>query len=496
MARETGIETLSYAVRPVVVLHHFGAVSLVLGLLSLVPLLFIFIAQEWQHVVPYGLTTASLLLAGGLLSRLPVGGDIQRNEALVVVVLVFVVASLAFALAMAGRDLPFIDAWFEAVSGITTTGLSTIRDIESGPRSVIFTAAWLQWVGGLGIMVLGFALLFGQGINAKRLAGVLDEQTSLIGGTRAHARIVISVYLVLTLAGIAAIRLAGADGYDAVVLGLAAVSTGGYAPYNTSLAGLDGAIQATTLALACGGALGMTLYYRLWRRDWRRSLLDSELHALWLSAAAISAGVAWSLWQVGYGGWGACLRAAGLTALSAQTTSGFAVLPVASLDAPAKLLLVLGMLVGGGIGSTAGGIKLLRALVLMHLIHWWIRQSRLPQHAEHPLRFLGRNWTDAQLVELLLVVLLYLLTVAASWLVFLWYGYAPMDALFEVVSATGTVGLSTGVTGPELAAPLKLVLCLDMLLGRLEFLAVLVFAAPRTWFGPRLAIASNYGNSE
>jgi len=132
----------------------------------------------------------------------------------------------------------------------------------------------------------------------------------------------------------------------------------------------------------------------------------------------------------------------------------------------------------------------------MHLIHWWIRQSRLPQHAEHPLRFLGRNWTDAQLVELLLVVLLYLLTVAASWLVFLWYGYAPMDALFEVVSATGTVGLSTGVTGPELAAPLKLVLCLDMLLGRLEFLAVLVFAAPRTWFGPRLAIASNYGNSE
>lgn len=488
MARGSGIETLSYAVRPRVVLHHFGAVTLVLALLSLAPLLFTLIAGEWHNVIPYGLTTAALTLAGGLLRRLPGGGDIQRNEALVVVVMIFVVASLAFALAMTGRDLPFIDAWFEAVSGITTTGLSTIHDIESSPKSVIFTAAWLQWIGGLGIMVLGFALLFGQGINAKRLAGVLDEEASLIGGTRAHARIVITVYLALTLAGIAAIRLAGAGWFDAIALGLAAVSTGGYTPYNASLAGLAGAIQTATLALACGGALAMTLYYRLWKRDWRRSLLDPELHALWLATAVISAAVAWSLWQGGYGNWAASLRTAVLTALSAQTTSGFAVLPVATLDDPSKLLLVLGMLVGGGIGSTAGGIKLLRALVVLHLIRWWIRQSRLPQHAQSPPRFLGRAWTDAQLVELLLVVLLFLLTVAASWLVFLCYGFAPMDALFEVVSATGTVGLSTGVTAPDLATPLKLVLGLDMLLGRLEILAVLVFAAPRTWFGPRLAV--------
>lgn len=487
MSGDSGIEMLSHAVRPRFVLRHFGAVTLVLALFSLAPLLVTLIGREWHHIIPYGLVTVTLLVTGGLLARLPATGDIQRNEALVVVVLVFFVASLATALAMTGRDLPFVDAWFEAVSGITTTGLSTIPDIEHEPDSVIFTAAWLQWLGGLGIMVLGFALLFGQGINARRLTGVLDPGTSLVAGTRAHARLVIGMYGGLTLAGITALHLAGAGWFDAIVLGLAAVSTGGYAPYNASLAGLTGAIQATTLAIACSGALAMPLYYRLWQGDWRRSLLDPELHALWLSAGIVSAGIAWSLWHSGYGSWHASLHTALLTGLSAQTTSGFAVMPVAALDATSRLLLIFGMLIGGGIGSTAGGIKLLRALVIVALIRWWIRQTRLSPHAQAPLRFLDRSWTNAQLVELLLVVLLYLLTIAASWLVFLGYGYPPLDALFEVVSATGTVGLSTGVTAPDMATPLKLVLGLDMLLGRLEFLAVLVFLAPRTWFGPRLA---------
>jgi trk system potassium uptake protein TrkH len=146
------------------------------------------------------------------------------------------------------------------------------------------------------------------------------------------------------------------------------------------------------------------------------------------------------------------------------------------------------MLAGGGVGSTAGCIKLLRVLILLSLIRRLVMRSRLLDHAVAPMKLLGRNWSDEALLGMLLLVLLHLLVVGLSWLAFLPYGYDPLDALFEVVSATGTVGLSTGITTASLPLPLQLTLIADMLLGRLEILALLVFLAPGTWLGRRRGI--------
>jgi trk system potassium uptake protein TrkH len=488
MELDKSLAPVSYAVRPTVVARYFGSLCLLLALSGLIPLVFALLVQDWPYAVRHALTCAGLGTLGWLLGSRRAHVEVQRNEALVIVVLAFLAAAVAFALPMMHRGLPFASALFESVSGITTTGLTTIADVEALAPSVLFTAAWLQWIGGLGIMVLGFALLFGQGVNAMRLAGVLTEQSDMLGGTRAHGRIVLAVYLSLTLIGVLLLRLTGLDWFGSVTLGLAAISTGGYSPYNASIGGLSGISQSAVMALSVAGAFSMLLYYRLWRREWRVVLADPELRALWLFAILVAAGLTLTLWQSGRMSSGGALQAGVVTALSAQSTTGFSTVPISSLDTTSKLLLIFSMLAGGGVGSTAGGIKLLRVLILLSLIRRLVMRSRLLDHAVAPMKLLGRNWSDEALLGMLLLVLLHLLVVGLSWLAFLPYGYDPLDALFEVVSATGTVGLSTGITTASLPLPLQLTLIADMLLGRLEILALLVFLAPGTWLGRRRGI--------
>ncbi|WP_051906416.1 potassium transporter TrkG [Methylomarinum vadi] len=167
--------------------------------------------------------------------------------------------------------------------------------------------------------------------------------------------------------------------------------------------------------------------------------------------------------------------------LSAQTTTGFANVDVAALDNASKLSLIFSMLVGGSIGSTAGGIKILRLLIVLRLLQFFIQRTALPAHAVLE-RQLSNDKLEADEIErVLMLILIFAGTVFGSWLPFLIMGYDPLDALFEVVSACSTTGLSTGISSPHLEAGLKWVLIIDMLLGRVEFLAFLLFMYPRTW---------------
>jgi trk system potassium uptake protein TrkH len=142
------------------------------------------------------------------------------------------------------------------------------------------------------------------------------------------------------------------------------------------------------------------------------------------------------------------------------------------------------MATGGGVGSTAGGIKLLRLLILIRMIQLAVMRVQLPRHAVVEPAIGGRTLDGLQIEHALVLILLFLLLVLGSWMVFLVAGYPALDALFEVVSATATVGLSVGITGPDLDPGLKLILTLNMLAGRLEIIALLVLLFPGTWYKP------------
>ena len=480
-------ESLSYAVRPMVVGLYVGQLLVLVGLLSVPPLVFAFINGEYTHAAGYAAAIAAMLAAGLLLQRGPRPKDIQLNEALVVVATIFLLVPLVMAVPMMSAGIGFLDALFEAVSGITTTGLSTLASVEDKPASLLFTAAWLQWLGGIGIMVLSFTLLFGQSASAKRLSGVLNSQEGILGGTRAYAVVVMRAYLALTALGIAALWLAGAGVFPAITLTLSSVSTGGFAPFDASLGGMTATVQSLVIALCVAGAICIPLFSQAVRGNGRDLLRDPELHALLIAGLVVGALLALGHWSQAAATGRHTLDLL-LTAFSAQTTAGFSVVPVQTMDPFSKAVLIVSMFVGGSVGSSAGGIKLLRLLVLIKLIRLIILKTRLTPHASMQAPIAGRTWSDDELVRILAVIGLFAAVVAASWLPFLWYGYDPLDALFEVVSATGTVGLSTGISGLALPPALKGLLCLDMLLGRLEILPLLVFLAPRTWIGRRRPI--------
>lgn len=477
---------LRYAVRFRVVFKYFGQLCLVLAALSMLPLLVALIFGESGICLRYGVVVAGLTLLGAALSRLPAPYRVQTNEGMVLVALTFLFTPLAMAYPMMGPGFGFGDAFFEAVSGVTTTGLSTRATLADASPAFLFARAWLQWYGGLGIVVLSLALVLHPGLVAMGLAVTEAETDDLVGGTRAHARRILEVYVVLTLLGILGSLLAGLGFFDAVLHSFAAVSTGGFAPSDASLAtvGQSGQVWITLLCLA--GAIPLSFYYRLVveRRPAAGDVL--QILAILLAALIVSAVVAAAMHVHGGLAWPQVLHHAPLLAFSAQTTAGFSTIPCAHLDAGSKLALIFSMLVGGGAGSTAGGFKLLRLLAAVSVMRVIILRTCLPGHAVIESRLAGRRLRDEELHAALLLIVLFVAVVAFSWLPFVVMGYNPLDSLFEVVSATGTVGLSVGLTSAGLPAVLKGILCVDMLMGRLEIIAWLVMFYPGTWFGNRM----------
>ena len=486
MALDERITAVSYAVRIAVVAKYLGQIGLVLALLTVPPLIVSLLYGEYGFSVRY-LAVITVLVAVGLpLARLPSPARIRINEGLVITALAFILAPLLMSYPLMEGGISFPDALFEAVSGITTTGLSTLAGVEEQTRTFLFSRAWMQWYGGLGIVVLSVALLMGHHASARRLIDPETAAPDLVSTTQTHARRVLLVYLVLTVSGFAVIWAVAGDGFYALTLVLSSVSTGGFSPFDDSLSGLGSQSASLVIMLiAFMGAITIPAYYRARHHGWRNLAGDLELRALLVMSVGITLLLsAIMVWSMGLS-WGEAGIQGLLLGLSAQSTTGFSTLAVSELDPAAKLVLIPSMMIGGSIGSTAGGIKLLRLLILLRLLQIWLRRTGAPRHAVIEPWLGGRRLESDQLLRAMLVIMLFTAVVLASWMLFVAFGHNALDALFEVVSATATVGLSTGITGPDLHPFLKGVLCLNMLAGRLEVLALLVLLYPGTWFGKR-----------
>ena len=478
-------KALSYAVRLPVLGKYLGQLAVVMCALVALPLLVSLYYAEYFLTVRYAVILACLLAVGVPASRVRVPDKIQTNEGLVITGLAFIISPLILSYPFTAAGLPYADALFEAVSGVTTTGLSTLATVADKPHTFLFSRAWMQWYGGLGIVVLSVALLMGHEAATRRLMDPEQGGESLAVATRIHARRVLTVYAVLTVIGIALVWWLVGDGFAAVTHVLAAVSTGGFSSFDDSVAGFaHWPARFAVMALGLCGAVSLPMYYRVYHQGWRQSLADVELRGLLAVLAVIGALLTLFMVQARGAEWES-VRQAWFLALSAQTTTGFATLPVADLDAASKVVVILSMAIGGSVGSTAGGIKILRLLILLRLFQLTVRRIAVPSHAVVEAKLGGRRLEDDDLLRALVLMALFIAVILLSWLPFVAAGYDPLNALFEVVSATATVGLSTGITATDLPTYLKAVLCADMLAGRLEIVALLIVLYPGSWFGKR-----------
>ena len=409
--------------------------------------------------------------------------DLRHVEAMVAFALMFIIASLLVVPPLVTLGMPPVDALFEAVSGITSTGLSVARDAESWPIAGHLLRGWMQWCGGFAIAFAGLAIFTGgSGASLSMGSSTLNDRDRM-SSMKSQARNVLYCYVGLSAVAVGLCLAVLPNWWEAVSVALAAVSTGGFSPRADSLASYSPLAQAVVIAICVSAAVSLLIYLQIVRNGLSVTLRTSRaLVTLVIMGAATLVYVAVD-YATGESDPGTLYLGA-LNFLSGFSTAGFSVGPVSGHVALLPLLLIA-MLIGGDVGSTAGGIKVSRVIMLFRMVKLSILRVRVPPSAVTYLTEGGARVDGERIIVVTALLVSYLATMLIGWVIFLASGVPALSGLFEIVSAISTVGLSQGVTGADMAPHLKLTLVVLMLLGRLEFIALFVLCLPGTWLRRR-----------
>jgi trk system potassium uptake protein TrkH len=482
-------------IRPVaddfrVIAFYLGRILLVVAGAGLLPLAWAGVAGEWHPFGSFLAMVGLFALLGVLGIRMaPTESKLDWSRGMVVVALTWVLVPLigALPLLLSGHFGRPLDALFDAVSGLTTTGLSLLSDVDHLASSLNFWRHLLQFLGGQGIILAALSIFAGTGGITLYFGEARDER--ILPSVTSTARFIWAVSMVHLVFGVAALGFVGwlVLGFEVdralfhgLMIFFAGFDTGGFSPQSTSLGYYHSAIfEGFSSVLMVAGAMSFGLHYSLWRGPRRAVFANLETRTI-LSTF----GFTMALTVFGLAATGIFTTAAGLTrqglfqVLSAHTGTGFATVTSSELAQWGGLAfggIAIAMALGGMGSSTAGGVKSLRIGLTIKAVLNQIRQVLLPEHAVvgNAYHQSGRKHLTPVLAQSvmtisLLYVALYLLGAGIA----LAYGVPLQNALFESVSASANVGLSVGVTDPSMPILLELVYMLQMWAGRLEFVAV------------------------
>jgi trk system potassium uptake protein TrkH len=479
VATGRGQASVEWKARPDRILRALASYGLVLAVVTGVPLLAALAERQWELVVVLAVPSVLCAALGLVAMRHWVPDDLRGIEAVTTLVGLFAIGAVIPIPAFMVLGLNGWDAVFESVSAITSTGLTVATGTPDWPFAGHLLRGWLQWSGGFAIAVAGVALIVGPGSTAMAMGRVGIDHRDLLSSTRQQARQLMIVYGALTALAVAVLVPLLPGWREPVAIGLTAVSTGGFTPRADSLASYGRLAQVVTM-LICLSTTVSLMFYVLWQRKGLKAALTGTNARGVLAGFTAGLVVLTALFFISAEMPLEALADVLLNFTSALTTAGFSVAVVTDVPGVVAFLLTA-MIVGGGVGSTAGGIKIDRALSVGRMIGLTLLRMRTPPRAVTHLKEEGQPVRPERIVSLVAVVACYGMTALVAWIVFLMSGEAPLGALFDIVSALSTVGLSSGVTGPDLAPHLKMVLTAAMFLGRLEFLAVIAALSPATW---------------
>jgi trk system potassium uptake protein TrkH len=423
----------------------------------------------------------------------PVRRDLGVRDGYLIVTVFWILLSLLGAWPlMLGFGLSPIDALFESASGLTTTGATVISGLDTMPRSLLFYRQQLQWFGGMGLIVLGLAVMPILGIGGMQLyraeaPGPLKDE-KLTPRLAETARALWLIYVGLTLACAAGYWLAGMTPFDAVAHSLATVSTGGFSTHDASIGYFQSAgVEAVAILFMLLAAINFGVHYSvLLKRDPLHYLRDIETRTFLGLVLAAVALIAVTLWLEGqYDQIHASVRDAAFEVVSIVTSTGFGTVDFGRWPDFIPLLLIFISFIGGCGGSTAGGMKVMRVLVMVKQGALEVRQLIHP-HAVLPLR-MGERIIDPRLARSVWgFFALYTVTVAILTLLMVHAGLTPLDAFSAVATCLNNLGPGLGevaYTFGSVSDLGKLVGVCAMLLGRLEILTILVILSPAFWRG-------------
>ncbi len=471
------------------VLYTMGRVVLLEAAFLVLPMAVSLLYGE-RCAVSFGLTILVALAVGFLLTFLCRGnhGTSSIKDGFMIVALTWIMLSAIGALPFVfSREIPsYVDAFFETVSGFTTTGATILTDVEALSRGMIFWRSFTHWIGGMGILVFVVMLMKTTDRSINILKAEMPGPTvdKLAPKSRDTARILYLLYISLTVLETALLLLGGMGLFDSVVHSLSTAGTGGFGAYNASAANFSPYIQWVLTVFMLLFGVNFNLYYLLLLGRVRDIFRNTEFKVyLGIIAAAVTI-ITVDILPL-YQSFSTSLRQASFQVAAIMSTTGFVTADFTVWSPLSKTLLLLLMFLGGCAGSTAGGLKLSRIIILCKMARRELRRTLRPRVVD-VIKMDGHRLEEQTAHSVAVYFALYMLCIGAL-LVAL--SFSPFDMetnLFSSVSCFNNVGPAFGMAGPvgnySLYQPvLKLLLCAGMLLGRLEIYPMLLLFVPAAW---------------
>ena len=471
------------------VLYTMGRVVLLEAAFLVLPMAVSLLYGE-RCAVSFGLTILVALAVGFLLTFLCRGshGTSSIKDGFMIVALTWIMLSAIGALPFVfSREIPsYVDAFFETVSGFTTTGATILTDVEALSRGMIFWRSFTHWIGGMGILVFVVMLMKTTDRSINILKAEMPGPTvdKLAPKSRDTARILYLLYISLTVLETVLLLLGGMGLFDSVVHSLSTAGTGGFGAYNASAANFSPYIQWVLTVFMLLFGVNFNLYYLLLLGRVRDIFRNTEFKVyLGIIAAAVTI-ITVDILPL-YQSFSTSLRQASFQVAAIMSTTGFVTADFTVWSPLSKTLLLLLMFLGGCAGSTAGGLKLSRIIILCKMARRELRRTLRPRVVD-VIKMDGHRLEEQTAHSVAVYFALYMLCISAL-LVAL--SFSPFDLetnLFSSVSCFNNVGPAFGMAGPvgnySLYQPvLKLLLCAGMLLGRLEIYPMLLLFVPAAW---------------
>ncbi len=448
-----------------------------------------------EPLLPFLGPIALLLLAGLPLRRRPKQTALYARDGFAVVALAWVLMSAFGALPFVidGCIPHFIDAFFETVSGFTTTGATILTAVEPLHQSILFWRSFTHWIGGMGVLVFVMAVLpmtDGHGMHLLRAEMPGPSVGKLVSRMSDTAKILYGIYLVMTVIEIVLLLLGGMPLFDACIHSFGSAGTGGFSSKNLSVGAYNNAYYDVVIGIfMLLFGVNFNLYYFLLVRRFRDVFHSEELWAYIAIVTASVLAIAADILHM-YESFAQSLRYSFFQVASIITTTGYATADFNLWPTFSKGVLVVLMFVGACAGSTGGGIKVARIVILVKT-SWGDMRKMLHPNAITTTRFEGKALTDKHIRSVHLFLTVYLLVFTTSFLLLSLEQFDIVTTFTALTACINNIGPGLEMVGPvgnfsQFSYASKLLLSFDMLVGRLEIFPMLLLFAPSIWTRRRI----------
>ena len=471
-----------------------GLILLITGIFQIFPLLIAVIDHEPRNILAYIESLCLILLVGSALLLFSRGGNrmfsAQEGFAATGLSWIFMSAFGALPFFLSGQIPSYVDAFFEMVSGFTTTGASILTDVEALSRCNLFWRSFSHWLGGMGVLVFLLAVVpgarknGGTGIYLMRAESPGPSVDKLTPHLRQTAMILYGIYILLTALCIMCLLLGGMPVFDSFCIAFGTAGTGGFAIKNSSMGGYSCFLQTVVTVFMFLFGVNFSLYYMLLLRKFKAVFKNEELRLYFGIAAGSIVLIAINISRM-YNTIYESVHHAAFQVVSIMTTTGYGTVDFEQWPAFSKAILLSLMFIGASAGSTGGGLKVSRVLLLMKSIRRTIRKALHPRRVQ-PVYMDGRAVSEEVCDNVNAYLAIYCVILVLSFAIISVDGFSIGTNFSAVASCFNNIGPGFELVGATQNISIysdlsKIILSLDMLLGRLEIFPLLLLLSPDTW---------------